>query len=122
MTISDGGHASPQREMALTLSMVDKETVGDLSPEWQEALASWTEEFTMRMPVVFYEYDGNPDTKEEFLPYPHLAIRQDAEDTIPNADTALVWPVDIEGWADIREIGFAGVLPLLKAGKRTEEN
>jgi hypothetical protein len=97
------------------------ETLGMQSDEWKKSLATWIEEFGEDFPVVFYEFDGNPDKPEEFFDYPHLAVRIDAETTIPGAETGLVWPVDVDGWTDIRPIGFVGILPLLTAGNRTED-
>lgn len=97
------------------------ETLGSLSEEWRTALASWIEGFGESFPVIFYESDGT-DSPDEFEPGKHLAVRVDAQTTIAGATETLMWPVDVEGWENIREVEFKGVLPLLKAGKRMKEN
>jgi hypothetical protein len=101
--------------------MTGQDTVGNITEPWRSWLGDWLDDFDPEFPIIFYETDGL-DTSEEFDAFPHLAIRDDAPKTISGAECALIWPVDVEGWADIRTLGWQGVLLLLKAGKRTEED
>jgi hypothetical protein len=102
-------------------------TLATLPEKWRSWLGEWAEDFDPNLPVVHYETDGEDVFPEVFEDGPHLAIREDAFETVPGTgealgpDKALVWPVDVEGWADIRKLGWRGVLPLLKAGKRLED-
>lgn len=99
----------------------DLDTVGSIAEPWKSWLGEWRDNLDHDLPVIFYEDDGL-DAPDEFEPGPHLAIRSDSTETIPGAEHALIWPVDVEGWADIRKLGWRGVLPLLDAGKRMEDD
>jgi len=102
-------------------------TLATLSEKWKSWLGEWAEDFDSGLRVVHYETDGEDVFPEIFEEGPHLAIREDASETIPEVegligpDKALTWPVDVEGWADIRKLGWIGIARLLQAGKRVED-
>src|ERR1700712_1566904 len=100
--------------------MTALDTVTTIAEPWRSWLGEGCVDFDPDLPIVFYEDDGTEEDDEVDL-FPPLAIRDDAQKTIAGASSALVWPVDVPGWADIRTLGWRGILPLLEAGVRTRE-
>jgi hypothetical protein len=91
------------------------ETVATIQEPWRSWLGSWRDELDPDLPVVFYADDGT-DSPDEWADGPHLAVCTDHE--VDGERRGLVWPVDVEGWADAKAIGWAGVLQLITKGER----
>jgi hypothetical protein len=94
-------------------------TLRDLAPVWRTWLGAWCDRFDEELPVVFYADDGT-DAPDEWADGPHLAIACDWRDVPdsgpgPRAPRALVWPVGVEGWEDLKTIGWSGVAERLPA-------
>jgi hypothetical protein len=89
----------------------------DLSADWKKHLKTFADELGDDVEVVFYSDDGTdgPDVWEDG---PHLAVDLDPKLIARNDDANPVWPVDFEGWASAREIGWEGILRLLSEGLR----
>lgn len=89
--------------------------IHELSPEWKTWLGTWAEDLDSDLDVVFYEWDGT-DLPDAWEGHPHLAIREDVR--LSGDEIAMVWPVHLDGWADITQIGWQGVAELLAQGRR----
>lgn len=89
----------------------------DLDPEYQRGLEPWAAELGEDMRIAYYDHDGK-DTPDQWADGPHLALQLAGFLTARNNGKPLAWPVDYEGWANPRDIGWYGVLDLLNAGKR----
>jgi len=83
-------------------------TLRDLDPVWRAWLGEWADRFDPGLPVVFYADDGT-DSPDVWADGPHLAISCDWRDDPASEPRSLVWPVGVEGWTDLKDIGWAGV-------------
>lgn len=85
----------------------------ELTPEWREHLSEWVAVVGPDLPIQFYKHDGT-DSPDVWADGPHLAVSVDVH---PGRTT--VWPVDVDGWANPRDIGWQGVIALIACNART---
>lgn len=85
----------------------------DLDPVWRAWLGEWADRFDDDLPVAFYADDGT-EAPDEWAEGSHLAVTCDWQDTANSGPRALVWPVGVEGWADLKAIGWPGVAERLR--------